>query len=132
VGRVAASESRHQLGGAADIDIRYPQEQPPGVRFLHATLAPDSNGQPQACAVGLSGYISLVSNASTQQITEAALKLPERDRLQVASAIWKSVGGDNEHLADLAALARAMEFETGQAKPKSQTEVFAKARAVLG
>jgi hypothetical protein len=73
-----------------------------------------------------------VSNANTQQITEAALKLPERERLQVASMIWQSVGGTEAHLADLAALARAKEFETGQAEPKSQTEVFAKARAVLG
>ena len=35
-------------------------------------------------------------------------------------------------MEDHAALARAQEFETGKAKPKSQTEVFTKARAVLG
>lgn len=70
--------------------------------------------------------------AGAKQITEAALKLPEQERLQVASAIWKSMGGAEAHLADLAALARAQEFETGKAKPKTQTEVFAKARAVLG
>jgi hypothetical protein len=70
--------------------------------------------------------------AGAKQLTEAALKLPEQDRLQVASAIWKSVGGTEAHLADLAALARAQEFETGTAKPKTQTDVFAKARAVLG
>ena len=73
-----------------------------------------------------------MSNAQTEQVTAAALKLTEKDRLQVASAIWKSVGGSEEHLADLAALARAQEFETGKAKPKSQSEVFQKARAVLG
>lgn len=70
--------------------------------------------------------------AGAKQVTEAALKLPEQDRLQVASAIWKSMGGASEHLADLAALARAHDFDAGQAKPKTQTEVFAKARAVLG
>jgi hypothetical protein len=70
--------------------------------------------------------------AGAKQITEAALKLPEHDRLQVASAIWKSVGGSDEHLADLAALARAQEIETGKVTPKTQTEVFQKARAVLG
>lgn len=70
--------------------------------------------------------------AGAKQVTEAALKLPERDRLQVASAIWKSMGGTDEHLADLAALARAQDFETGKVTPKSQAEVFQKARAVLG
>ncbi len=69
---------------------------------------------------------------STQQITEAALKLPESDRLQVASAIWKSMGASDELLADLAALARSHELESGQVTPKTQTEVFNKARAVLG
>jgi hypothetical protein len=70
--------------------------------------------------------------AGAKQVTEAALKLPERDRLQVASAILQSVGGSEEHLADLAALARAQEFETGKVTSKSQAEVFQKARAVLG
>lgn len=70
--------------------------------------------------------------AGAKQVADAALRLPEQKRLQVASATWKSVGGADEHLADLAALARAEEFETGQANPKTQTEVFAKARAVLG
>lgn len=70
--------------------------------------------------------------ASTQQITEAALKLPERDRLTVATAIWKSMGASDESLADVAALARARELETGKVTPKSQAEVFQKARAVLG
>lgn len=67
--------------------------------------------------------------AGAKQVTEAALKLPEQDRLQVASAIWKSMGGTDEHLA---ALARAQDFETGKVTPKSQAEVFQKARAVLG
>ena len=71
-------------------------------------------------------------SSNTQQITDAALKLPEKDRLQVASAIWKSVGGSAEHLADLAALARSHELDTGTVTPKTQTEVFKKARAVLG
>lgn len=70
--------------------------------------------------------------AGAKQVTEAALKLPEQDRLQVASAIWKSMGGTDEHLADLAALARAQDFETGKVTPKSQAEVFQKARTVLG
>lgn len=69
--------------------------------------------------------------AGAKQITEAALKLPEQDRLQVASAILESVGGADAHLADLAALARAQELDTGKVKPKSQAEVFQKARAVV-
>lgn len=36
------------------------------------------------------------------------------------------------HLADLAALSRAHDLETGKVTPKSQAEVFQKARAVLG
>ena len=70
--------------------------------------------------------------AGAKQVTEAALKLPEQDRLQVASAIWKSVGGSDDQLADLIALARAHELDTGKVTPKSQAEVFQKARAVLG
>jgi hypothetical protein len=70
--------------------------------------------------------------AEAKQVTEAALKLPERDRLQVASAIWKSMGGSEEQLADLAAVARGHELDTGKVIPKSQSEVFQKARAVLG
>ena len=70
--------------------------------------------------------------ASAQQITEAALKLPERDRLEVAAAIWKSMGASDESLADATALIRAHELETGAVTPKTQTEVFQKARAVLG
>ena len=68
--------------------------------------------------------------ASAQQITEAALKLPARDRLTVVTAIWKSMGASDESLADVAALARAHELETGKVTPKSQAEVFQKARAV--
>jgi hypothetical protein len=70
--------------------------------------------------------------AGAKQVTYAALKLPEQDRLQVASAIWESMGGTDEHLADLAALTRAHDFETGRVTPKSQAEVFQIARAVLG
>jgi hypothetical protein len=69
--------------------------------------------------------------AGAKQITEAALKLPEQDRLQVASAILESVGGANAQLADLAALARTQELDTGKVKPKTQAEVFQKARAVV-
>lgn len=69
--------------------------------------------------------------AGAKQITEAALKLPEGDRLEVASAIWRSMGGSDEHLADLAALTRSHEFETGQVTAKTQAEVFKNARAVL-
>jgi len=66
-----------------------------------------------------------------KHVTEAALKLPARDRLQVASAIWKSVGGSEEELADLAALSRAHELDSGKVTPKTQAEVFRKARAAL-
>jgi len=69
--------------------------------------------------------------AGAKQITEAALKLPEQDRLQVASAILKSVGGTEAHLTDLAALARACQLDSGEAAPKTQAEVFQKARAVV-
>ncbi len=69
--------------------------------------------------------------AGAKQVTEAALQLPEQDRLQVASAIWKSMGGTDEHLADLIARARAQDFETGKVTPKSQAEVFQEARAAL-
>lgn len=69
--------------------------------------------------------------AGAKQITEAALKLPEQDRLQVASAILESVGGADAHLADLAALTRAQELDMGKVKPKTQADVFQKARAVV-
>ena len=67
-----------------------------------------------------------------KRVTEAALKLSEPDRLQVASAIFKSVGGSEEYLADFAALARGHELDTGKVIPKSQSEVFQKARTLLG
>jgi len=67
-----------------------------------------------------------------QQVTEAALSLPEGDRLRVAAAIWKSVGASEEALNDLAALVRSHELESGQVTPKTQTEVFKNARAALG
>lgn len=69
---------------------------------------------------------------STQQITDAALHLPERERLGVAAALWRSLGGNEEALADLNALARAHELDSGAVSPKSQQEVFAKARAAIG
>ncbi len=69
---------------------------------------------------------------STQQITDAALHLPERERLGIAAALWRSLGGNEESLADLAALARAHELDSGAIAPKSKQEVFAKARAALG
>jgi hypothetical protein len=69
---------------------------------------------------------------STQQITDAALHLPERARLDVAAALWKSLGGNEEAIADLAALARAHEIDSGQVQPKSQADVFRNARAALG
>ena len=70
-------------------------------------------------------------SAGAKQITEAAMKLPELDRLQLAAAIWKSVGGAEAHLADLAALARAHELDSDKITSKTQTEVFQKARAVV-
>jgi hypothetical protein len=69
---------------------------------------------------------------STQQITDAALHLPERDRLDVAAALWKSLGGNEEAIADLAALARAHQLDSGKVQPKSHTDVFRNARAALG
>jgi hypothetical protein len=62
-----------------------------------------------------------VSNAKTEAV-ELIKKLPDDVTLEDIQ----------QHLADLAAVARAHDLETGKAKPKSQTEVFAKARAVLG
>jgi hypothetical protein len=69
---------------------------------------------------------------SPQQITDAALNLPERDRVRVTAALWKSLGGNDEALADIAALARGHELDSGQVPPKTQTEVFRNARASLG
>lgn len=68
---------------------------------------------------------------STQQVTEAALQLPERDRLSVARAIWKSFGASDEVLADLMAFARAQELDEGKVAPLTQNDVFARARAAL-
>lgn len=70
-------------------------------------------------------------SASPQQVTEAALRLPQRDRLRVAEAIWKSVGAPEETLNDLTALVRSHELESGKVTPKTQTEVFKNARAAL-
>ncbi|MBI2516558.1 MAG: hypothetical protein HYV95_06540 [Opitutae bacterium] len=67
--------------------------------------------------------------ANPQQITEDALKLPKRDRLRVATAIWKSMGASDEALHDLAALVRSHELDSGKVTPKSQAEVFKNARA---
>lgn len=69
---------------------------------------------------------------STQQITDAALQLPERERLGIAAALWRSLGGNEEALADLDAHPRTHELDSGAVSPKSQQEVFAKARATLG
>jgi hypothetical protein len=62
-----------------------------------------------------------VSNPKTEAV-ELIKKLPDNVTLEEIQ----------QHLADLAAAARARDFETGKAQPKSQTEIFAKARAVLG
>ncbi len=69
---------------------------------------------------------------SLQQITEAALHLPERERLDVAAALWKSLGGNDESLADIQSLARAHELDSGQVQPKTHDDVFRNARAALG
>lgn len=69
---------------------------------------------------------------SLQQITEAALHLSERERLGVTAALWKSLGGNDEALADIQALSRAHELESGQVQPKSHAEVFDNARRALG
>lgn len=71
-------------------------------------------------------------SATPQQVTEAALRLPERDRLRVAAAIWKSVGAPEEALNDLAALVRSHELESGQITPKTQAEIFKNSRAAMG
>jgi hypothetical protein len=69
---------------------------------------------------------------TSQQITEAALHLSERERLGVTAALWKSLGGNDEALADIQALARAHELDSGQVQPKTHDEVFRNARAALG
>ena len=69
--------------------------------------------------------------ATTQQVTEAALRLPDRERLSVATAIWKSLGASDDALADLAALARAQELDAGKVAPRTHAEVFGHARAAL-
>ncbi len=69
---------------------------------------------------------------SLQQITDAALHLSERDRLGVTAALWKSLGGNDEALADIQALSRAHELDSGQVQPKSHGDVFNNARAALG
>jgi len=69
---------------------------------------------------------------STQQITDAALQLSERERLRVTTALWKSLGGNDEALADIAALGRAHEVESGQVQSRTQAEVFGNARRALG
>jgi hypothetical protein len=68
---------------------------------------------------------------SLQQITEAALHLNERDRLDVTAALWRSLGGNDEAVCDLAALARAHELDSGKVQPKSHSDVFSNARAAL-
>ena len=68
---------------------------------------------------------------NAQQITEAALKLNDRERLRIATAIWKSFGASDESVADLIALTRSYELESGKVTPKTQAEVFRNARAVL-
>jgi hypothetical protein len=69
---------------------------------------------------------------TSQQITDAALHLSERERLGVTAALWKSLGGNDEALADIQALSRAHELDSGQVKPKTHDEVFRNARAALG
>lgn len=69
---------------------------------------------------------------TSQQITEAALHLPEGERLGITAALWKSLGGSDEALADLQALARAHALDTGEVRPKTHEEVFRNARRALG
>ncbi|MCF3651604.1 hypothetical protein [Synoicihabitans lomoniglobus] len=69
---------------------------------------------------------------TSQQITEAALHLSERERLGVTAALWKSLGGNDEALADMQALARSHELTSGEVSAKTHDEVFKNARAGLG
>ena len=69
--------------------------------------------------------------STAQQVTEAALRLSNRERLNVATAIWRSLGASEDVLADLAGLARAQDLDTGKIKPKTQSEVFQHARAAI-
>lgn len=69
---------------------------------------------------------------TSQQITEAALHLSERERQGITAAFRKSLGGNDEALADIQALARAHELDSGQVQPESHADVFCNARAVLG
>ena len=86
-----------------------------------------------------------VSNAKTEAV-ELIKKLPDDatlEDIQYHLAVLEKIKQSQHRLSaegdipqavmeDHAALARAQDFETGKAKPKTQTEVFAKARAVLG
>ena len=86
-----------------------------------------------------------MSNAKTEAV-ELIKKLPDDatlEDIQYHLSVLEKIKQGQQRLVsdggipqavmeDHAALARAQDFETGKAKPKSQTEVFAKARAVLG
>lgn len=69
---------------------------------------------------------------TSQQIARGRLHLSERERLVGTAALWKSLGGNDEALADIQALARAHELDSGQVQPKTHDEVFRNARAALG
>jgi hypothetical protein len=50
----------------------------------------------------------------------------------VTAVLWKSLGGNDEVLADMQALTRAHELDSGQVQPKTHADVFRNARAALG
>lgn len=68
---------------------------------------------------------------SPQHIIDAALHLSERERLGVAATPWRSLGGNEEAIADLADLVRAHELDSGAVQPKRKEDVFRNARAAL-
>ena len=68
---------------------------------------------------------------TSQQITEAALHLPASERLGITTALLKSLGSNDEALADIAALARAQDLDSGKIQPKAHDDVFRNARAAL-
>lgn len=69
--------------------------------------------------------------ATSEQITDAALRLPDRERFELATAIWKSLGASDDVLADLTAFIRAQQLDSGRVAPRTHAEVFGRARTAV-
>jgi hypothetical protein len=74
-------------------------------------------------------------STAVEQLTAQALALAERDRLAVATALWKSLknGGHpmDEEMASAISRARAQELDEGKVRRLSHDEVFKGARSAL-